>query len=320
MDALSEVFRTVHLESTDCYRVEFSSPWAMQMSAFNGAVFLVVVRGSGWLEVDGIETQMPLVGGDLVVLPKGQRHVLRDSPLEPSYEFSNNSMIEFDSLLQTHEENNSNVLHLGGLGLSTTVMYGRFCFTPLPENPLLSALPPLLIVKGEDGRTVEWLDTTLQFMASEMAIARPGAKTVINHLASILLVQAMRAYIGNRECGDRCWLRALSDPAIGSALNLIHRYPEQVWTMEELAERVGISRTTFFTQFRELVGESPSKYLTRWRMQRASQILRLEQMTLTEVASLVGYESEASFSKAFKQWTGRSPGAYRRATTTFINT
>ncbi|MBD2771650.1 AraC family transcriptional regulator [Iningainema tapete] len=312
MDALSEVFRTVHLESTACYRVELSTPWGIQMSAFNGAVFLVVVRGSGWLEVEGIETPMPLVGGDVVFLPKGQRHALRDSPLKPLQEHSNHPMIEFDRLLQSQTDYISNVLHIGGAGLSTTVMYGRFCFTPLRENPLLSALPPLLIVKGEEGRTVEWLDTTLQFMASEMATTRPGAQTVINHLASILLVQAVRAYIANRECGDRCWLKALTDPVIGSALNLIHRYPDRSWTVEELAEQVGISRTTFFTQFRELVGEPPSKYLTRWRMQRASQILRLEHMTLNEVASLVGYESEASFSKAFKQWMGQSPGAYRQ--------
>jgi len=85
--------------------------------------------------------------------------------------------------------------------------------------------------------------------------------------------------------------------------------------VEELAEQVGLARTTCFTQFRQLVGEPPSKYLTRWRMQRASQILRLEHLTVNQVASLVGYESEASFSKAFKQWMGRSPGAYRQANT-----
>jgi AraC-like DNA-binding protein len=312
MDALSEVFRTVHLESTACHRVEFSTPWAIQMSAFSGAVFLAVIRGSSWFEVEGIETPMPLVGGDLVVLPRGQRHTLRDSPAEPLRQPSNQPMIDFDQLIQTQEDGTT-VLHMGGTGLPTTVMYGRFSFTSLPENPLLSALPPLLIVKGEDGRTVEWLETTLQFMASELAVARPGAQTVINHLASILLVQAVRAYIANRECGDRCWLRALTDPAIGAAINLIHRHPDRPWTVEELAEQVGLARTTFFTQFRQLVGEPPSKYLTRWRMQRASQILRLEHMTLSQVASLVGYESEASFSKAFKQWMGRSPGAYRQA-------
>lgn len=97
MDALSEVFRTVLLESTACHRMELSAPWGIQMSAFNGAVFLVVVRGSGWLEVEEIEPQMPLVSGDLVVLSKGQRHTLRDSSEQSR---DSKSMIEFDQLLQ----------------------------------------------------------------------------------------------------------------------------------------------------------------------------------------------------------------------------
>jgi AraC family transcriptional regulator, alkane utilization regulator len=313
MDALSEVFKTIQIENTVCYRVELSAPWGIQMNEFNGTVFLVVIRGSGWLEVEGIETPMPLVGGDLVLLPKGQPHVLRDSPGEALEKHSNDPIIDFEQLLSSHtDNNNSNVLRTGGTGLSTTLMYGRVSYTPLPENPLLSALPQLLIIKGEEKTVVEWLDTTLQFMGSEIANARPGVQVVINHLASILLVQAVRGYIANRECGDRCWLKALNDPIIGSVLNLIHRHPDRAWTVEQLAEQVGISRTTLFTQFRELVGEPPGKYLTRWRMQRASQILRLEQTTLMEVASLVGYESEASFSKAFKQWVGQSPGAYRR--------
>ena len=310
MDALSEVLKTVHVESTACYRVELSAPWGVQMNQFDGTVFLAIIRGSGWLEVEGIETLMPLVGGDLVLLPKSQPHELRDSPPEASDQLDY-STTKFDDLLASHSDNNSGVLRVGGTGLSTTVMYGKFSYTPLPENPLLSALPPLLIIKGEE-RIVEWLDTTLQFMASEIANARPGVQIVIDRLASILLVQAVRGYIANRECGDRCWLKALSDPIIGSVLNSIHRHPERAWTVEELAEQAGISRTTLFTQFRELVGEPPGKYLTRWRMQRASQILQLEHTTLKDIASLVGYESEASFSKAFKQWMGQSPGAYRQ--------
>jgi AraC family transcriptional regulator, alkane utilization regulator len=311
MDALSEVLKTVQIESTACYRLELSAPWAVQMNEFKDTVFLAVVRGSIWLEVEGIDTQMPLISGDLVVLPKGQRHRLRDSLSETLNEYPNLPIIDFDDLLAKTKDN-FNILRIGGFGLSTTMIYGRFSFSPLPENPLLFALPPLLVVKGEEKKTVEWLDTTLQFMASEMADARPGVQIVIDHLASILLVQAIRAYAANRECGDRCWLKALNDPVIGSALSLIHRYPEHPWTVEELARRVERSRTTFFTQFRELVGEPPGKYLTRWRMQRASQILQLEHTTLNEIASLVGYESEASFSKAFKQWMGQSPGTYRQ--------
>ena len=107
-------------------------------------------------------------------------------------------------------------------------------------------------------------------------------------------------------------MKALNAPIIGMALNSIHRHPDRSWTVEELAQQIGAGRTTFFNQFRELVGEPPGKYLTRWRMQRASQILLLEHTTIDEVANLVGYESEASFGKAFKQWMGKPPGRYRQ--------
>ena len=311
MDALSEVFKTIHLEQTTCHRVELAAPWSLQMSQFEGAEFWVVLQGSCWLEVDGIETALPLVGGDLIVLPQGQRYTLRDS-LPKQLPDRDSAAIDFDALLQTRLDETSTV-QIGTEGLPTTLMQGRLQFEPLSENPILAALPPLIVVKGEDGQAVEWLNTTMQFMASEMAGDRPGSQTVTNHLAGILFVQAVRAYIANQGCTSRCWLRALTHPQIGAALSLIHRHPETAWTIETLATQVNMSRTAFFVEFRNLVGEPPSKYLTRWRMHRASQFLRTHHLNLHEVASLTGYESEAAFSKAFKRWIGQSPGAYRQA-------
>lgn len=312
MDALSEVFRTIHLEQTNCCQIEVAAPWGLQVEKFDGAVFWVVLRGSCWLEVDGIETALPLVGGDLIVLPQGQRYTLRDSPTKTLPRPLESPVLDFDTVLQTHADE-AGVVRIGSGGLPTTLMYGYLQFEPLSENPILSALPPLIVIKGEDGQAVEWLNTTMQFMASEMASDRPGSQTVINHLAGILFVQAVRAYIANQGCSSRCWLRALTHPQIGTALSLIHRHPETAWTIEQLAAQVNMSRTAFFVEFRNLVGEPPSKYLTRWRMHRASQFLRAQHLNLSDVASLTGYESEAAFSKAFKRWLGQSPGAYRQA-------
>ena len=73
-----------------------------------------------------------------------------------------------------------------------------------------------------------------------------------------------------------------------------------------------MSRSAFSARFRELVGEPPLQYLTRWRMQVAANHLREQKLTLAEVASAVGYEAEASFSKVFKKLLGVSPGAFRK--------
>ena len=311
MDALSEAFKTIRLQSTACYHIEFSAPWGMQMPAFKGAVFLVVLTGSGWLEIEGIETQLPLVEGDLVFLQKGQAHAWREHP--------ESHTINWNCFHNEQINQTKNTWHCGGSGISTKVMYGRLQFEQDSENPLISALPPLLVIKGEDGQKADWLNTTMQFMSSEMVANRPGFQTTIDYLASILFIQAMRVYINSTGDCDRCWLRALKDPGIGQAINLIHRHPEKPWTAKDLAKEVKMSRTAFFVKFNSLVGEPPNKYLTRWRMHKASQFLRLEHMNINKVAYLVGYGSEAAFSKTFKQWMGQSPGVYRKSLSKRIN-
>ena len=158
-----------------------------------------------------------------------------------------------------------------------------------------------------------WLETTLQYLASETASALPGAETVIGHLTDIIFIQAVRAYIsGAGEC-KKGLAKAITDPQIGQALSLIHNAPQEPWTVASLALRAGMSRAGFAARFRELVGEPPLQYLTRWRMHKAAGMLRAGPESLGEIAGRIGYEAEAAFSKAFKRWAGHAPGAYRHS-------
>jgi transcriptional regulator GlxA family with amidase domain len=153
---------------------------------------------------------------------------------------------------------------------------------------------------------------TLQFVSSEMAAGQPGAATVVSRLADILLVQAVRTYLSQKGEGVGGWLRALVDPQIGQALSLIHEQPGAPWTVQTLAERVAMSRSGFSARFSELVDEPPLTYLTRWRMAKATRLLHNGSTSVGQVATQVGYDAEAAFSKAFKRWHGLAPGAYRR--------
>lgn len=159
---------------------------------------------------------------------------------------------------------------------------------------------------------MQWLEANLQFVASEMASGLPGAQTVVSRLADILFVQAIRAYLAESGARSKGWLRGLLDPQIGHALALMHQRPEAPWTVQSLAADVGMSRSAFAARFTDLVEESPLVYLTRWRMSRASTLLR-GTSGIAEVATKVGYDAESAFSKAFKRWMGKAPGAYRRA-------
>jgi transcriptional regulator GlxA family with amidase domain len=170
----------------------------------------------------------------------------------------------------------------------------------------------VLHVKGDAGTTVRWLEASLPFVASEMASGEPGFETIVSRLADILVVQAVRAHLAQTGGGCKGWLKALIDPQIGRALSLIHEKPEDDWTVESLASKVGMSRSAFAARFAQLVEAPPLTYLTRWRMQKASRLLETSHAGVAEVAKRIGYDAEAAFSKAFKRWIGVAPGAYRR--------
>ena len=306
MDALDEVLRTLHLRSSVSCRVEFSAPWGLHVPYFPGhAGFSVVTRGNCWLEMEGEKRQIALTGGFLVMFPHEIAHVLRDAP--------GSRAVNIEKLLSSCDSSKKS-LSYGGGGALTTLVCGWFEFEGRETNPLISSLPAVIHIKGEEGRAVPWLETTLQYLASETASTLPGAETVIGHLADISFIQAVRAYISSTKECKKGLVRAMSDPQIGQSLAFVHNAPQESWTVASLALRVGMSRAGFAARFRELVGEPPMRYLTRWRMHKAAGMLRSGPESLTEIARRIGYEAEAAFSKAFKRWAGHGPGAYRQIT------
>jgi transcriptional regulator GlxA family with amidase domain len=152
----------------------------------------------------------------------------------------------------------------------------------------------------------------LDAMGSEALAPRPGGTTVMTRLADILVIHAVRSWLERSPEGRTGWVGALRDPQMGRALVLMHRQPEAAWTVASLAAGVHMSRSVFSERFTALVGMPPLLYLTRWRMHLATRWLRDERASLGQVANRLGYESEPSFSRAFKRHIGVAPGAIRR--------
>jgi len=292
--------------------MELTAPWGIKTPAVaDAALFFVVTRGSCYLEVDGLEKPVSLVGGDLVMLPHGNAHILRDH-LE-------NKVVPLEDLVEGCPMHNAHrVFRWGGGGSLTAMVAGHFIFDSQISKPFLAALPPLILIHGEHGQVVPWLETTLKWIAAETNSTNPGAQIMVARLADMLFIQILRAHIAEnvereRECTAKAgWLRAMIDPNIGKAFELIHEQPDHPWTVAGLASQVNMSRTAFSTRFTQLAGMPPLAYITRWRMLKAGDFLRRGEATITEIAATVGYESEASFSKAFKREMGVAPGAYRR--------
>jgi AraC-like DNA-binding protein len=255
--------------------------------------------------MEGEKKQIALAGGDFVMFPHGSAHMMRDAP--------GRRTINVQTLLKSHNPTANKSLSYGGGGALTTLVCGCFEFEGGETNPLIASLPAVIHIKGEEGRSAPWLETTLQYLASETTSGLPGAATVIGHLTDIIFIQAVRAYIGSSGDCKRGLAKAITDSQIGQALALMHNAPQEPWTVASLALRAGMSRAGFAARFRELVGEPPLQYLTRWRMHKAAGMLRAGSESLGEIAGRIGYEAEAAFSKAFKRWAGHAPGASRQS-------
>ena len=122
-------------------------------------------------------------------------------------------------------------------------------------------------------------------------------------------MSGVRSWIDTREAREGCWLHALADPQLADALSAIHAEPAAPWTLESLAGRSRMSRSSFAARFKTVVGETPMAYLTRWRMHRAADLLHTSDLPLRDIVASSGYASEAAFRTVFKRWAGESPAS-----------
>jgi len=303
MDVLAEVMSLLRTQGQLYGRLELTAPFGLSFPA-NKGICLIVTRGSCLLVVDD-RRPVPLVGGDFVFLPAPETYALKSDAavrVQPVATVSPPGQFRRTRLIRG-----------GGGGVPTSVIAGCFTFASPESEMLVQHLPPIVHLAASSHET-PWLGSTLQHLAAEAAANEPGSSAIVDRLAEVLFVQAMRsqirAMIGE---GSPSWLRAIADPQIGEALRLMHAEPSHDWTVPTLAKSVSMSRSAFAERFRRLVGETPLHHLTQWRMVRAAAMLRdLRPITMASVAAAVGYESESSFGKVFKRVMGTSPGAYRQ--------
>jgi AraC-like DNA-binding protein len=198
-----------------------------------------------------------------------------------------------------------------GGGSSTHVICAGFEYDHEVAQPLLSLMPPVLFLSGQDMAEGSPVQATLRILRHELAARTSGSATVIDRMIDVLFVQVIRAWLGTGDCSGTSWLQALRDPTIGRALSVLHADPAAPWTIETLAREVSLSRATLTRRFSSLVGEAPLSYLTRWRMELAARHLRETDTPVSTIARHVGYTSEFAFSRAFSRLRGVPPGRYR---------
>lgn len=304
-DLLSEVLQDLRLTRASYGRSELTAPWGIDVPYREGIRFHFVAEGSCWM-LTSAHQPVSLDAGDVVLLPHGTAHVIADQPSRRP-----KSLAEIGPQLVG---NATYRLRTGGGGARSLIVCCTIGFEGPTAHPLIELLPDVMLVRRRETHDPA-LPMLLNLMATEVAGERIGAATIMARLADIVVTRIIRAWVETQPANLTGWLAAVRDPQIGLALARIHRNPGESWSVDSLSNVAGLSRSIFSERFTALLGVSPARYLLQWRMRLGAAWLRNEHMTVAQVASMLGYESDASFSRAFKRFIGVAPSAFRpRAT------
>jgi AraC-like DNA-binding protein len=315
MDAFSQILSGVKLNGAVFFTAEFTAPWGFSTPASNmmapkiapGAEHLVlyhlVIEGGAVIELtDGQCTE--LRPGDVVIFPHGDPHHMSSGngatrPF-PNYGIS--------TKIKSHD---LSPLRAGGGGEISRFVCGYLTCDPYLSRPILGGLPPVFKVNIRTDRSGHWLENSILYLVEEAASGRIGSEAMLAKLSEALFVDTLRRYVAGLPKQQTGWLTGARDPVVGRSLGLLHSRVAHPWTIADLADQVGISRSALVERFTRYLSEPPMTYLTRWRLHLAARSLERTSRGVADIAADVGYESEAAFNRAFKREFGQPPGRYR---------
>jgi AraC-like DNA-binding protein len=316
MDALSDILRIARLSGGVFFNAEFTAPWciAAQMAPELCAPFLgaadhlipyhYVVDGEMQVALPNQPPQR-LRSGEVVLFPRNDFHLIgSDVSLSP---------VSAAAVILAGGNRIVQTVRHGGGGDAAHMVCGFLGCDGNLIIPIVSTLPPSLILKVDETPAADWIRSTFQYAAHEVADGQTGSTAVLSKLSELLFVEAVQHYVRSIPDGQTGWLAGLRDPAVSRALALMHANVAHGWSVEELAREAALSRSGLAERFTRVIGVAPMHYLADWRLQVAGQKLKDSNDPLVRIAEQVGYESEAAFSRAFKKKFGAAPATWRRA-------
>ncbi len=300
VDPLSGVLSLLRIRNYHSATLRLGGDWAFNFPRIEGIKFTAVVKGSCWLHVEGEPAPQQLQQGDCFLMTRGEPFTLSSDLSVPVMDSNGH----FQVLAQDE-------LTLDYGGDEVQLVGGRFDFTGVPTQFLLSTLPSLVHVPG-DSPEASLLRWALERFTSELQQRQAGRSLMNEHLAHIMLVEVLRAHLATLDSNGMGWFFGLADRNLSAALSAMHANPAHRWTVEALARLATMSRSAFALRFKQIVGDAPMEYLTHWRMLLAGDRLRNTRDSVSTIAFSLGYESESAFSTAFKRVMSQSPRHYQR--------
>lgn len=315
MDAFSAILSRLKLSGAVFFSAEFSSPWGFSTppskvmrekfapDASHLVLYHLLIDGIGIAEMDE-GSPLVLGPGDVVIFPHGDPHHMRSGtemrPPFPNYGIS-----------EKITARDLSPLRAGGGGAVSKFVCGYMTCDPHLSRPILNGLPPVFKVNVRTDSSGHWLENSIRHMVEEAVSGRVGSEAMLAKLSEALFVDILRRYVDGLPEQQQGWLAGARDPVVGRSLALLHGRVAHPWTIAGLAEEVGISRSALVERFSRYLSEPPMAYLTRWRLQLAAESLQKTSRGVADIATDIGYQSEAAFSRAFRREFGQPPGQYR---------
>lgn len=313
MDVISDVLRAIRLSGVVVFHTELTAPWGLAvppaallakvlgLDAHRVIPFHAVAQGSCVSLLDGPQR---LQAGDVVMYPQGDPHVLAsDEAVAPT---------PVGGLLPPTPPEQIAIVKHGGGGAMTRLVCGFVHCDEAVFNPLSAGLPRVLCGRSGQHEGPTHLPGLLQLALAEAATPRAGTTTILTRLTELMFVEALRTFMASLPAEHTGWFAGLRDPFVGRALQRLHAEPDRDWTVDELGRAVGLSRSALVERFHTLIGQPPMTYLTHWRIQLATRLLRDSHGSVAAIGAQVGYLSETAFNRAFRRVVGLPPAAWRR--------
>ena len=298
-DPFSDLLRLTEAKSVASGGFRAGGTWAIHVPAGEEIVFSAMARGSCWLRLDHERNGVELTQGEVGLLAPRRGFFLGSSlKVTPTEAIPSDMGGRIDTI---------------GTGADCTLLWGRVSL-PASSQALLGGVLPASVRVGASSRAAAEIRSLIECLLLEQTEARPGSSAASEKLAELLFVQIVRAHAMSSPALPPGWLRATTDERLVRALRAIHEQPSRDWSVSDLADVAGMSRTRFAVHFRSIAGITPLGYLAEWRMRLAQRTLRDTDESIAALAESLGYASESAFSNAFKRVVGVAPRHYRLTT------
>ncbi|HEY6795236.1 MAG TPA: AraC family transcriptional regulator [Kineosporiaceae bacterium] len=313
-DPFRSALQLLRLEGAVFLRAEYREPWSYQSLTGPATaqilkpgtnrviLFHVVARGTCWVQVSGGERHWACAG-DVIVLPYGDQHRMGG--------VSDSESVPLATIMEAPPWRRMPVIRHGRDGSQTDVVCGFLHSEDALFDPGLRVFPPAFVVRPPSGPAAEWVRASVDYALTQADASPLGPGAVPTRLPEMLLIEVLRLHLATAPAPDGGWAAAVHDPVLNPALAAVHAAPAHKWTVTELARSAAVSRSQLDDRFRQVLGRSPIRYLTEWRMHLARDLLASTDLGVAVVARRIGYEAEEAFSRAFKRAYGQSPANWR---------